>query len=68
MQMLLYSAISEFLEDRATQRATKALDDIINMRPDHANLVIDEATDEIEIVNVNELMFHQSLHECHRFN
>ena len=48
-------AISEFLEDRATQRATKALDDIINMRPDHANLVIDEATDEIEIVNVNEL-------------
>ena len=32
-------AISEFLEDRATHRATEALDSIIKMRPDHANVI-----------------------------
>jgi Cd2+/Zn2+-exporting ATPase len=48
-------AISEFLEDQATRRATKALDSIINMRPDHANLLIDPKKDDIEIVPVSDL-------------
>jgi len=47
-------AISEFLEDRATRKGRKALDEIINMRPDHANL-IDQDTGDIDIVAVDEL-------------
>ena len=48
-------AISEFLEDQATRRATKALNSIIDMRPDHANLLIDPNKDDIEIVPVSDL-------------
>jgi ATPase, P-type (transporting), HAD superfamily, subfamily IC/heavy metal translocating P-type ATPase len=48
-------AISEYLEEQATKRATKALDSIINMRPDHANLILDEKKDDIIIVPVNDL-------------
>ena len=47
-------AISEYLEDKATQKAKKALDDIIKMRPDHANY-IDPDTGEIKIVSINDL-------------
>lgn len=48
-------AISEYLEEQATKRATKALDSIINMRPDHANLIVDGKKDDIIIVPVNDL-------------
>lgn len=47
-------AISEYLEDRATRKARKAMDDIIHLRPDYANL-IDNDTGEIKIVPVNDL-------------
>uniref|UniRef100_A0A7S3Q154 HMA domain-containing protein n=1 Tax=Chaetoceros debilis TaxID=122233 RepID=A0A7S3Q154_9STRA len=47
-------SISEYLEDRATRRARKALDTIINLRPDHANL-INPRTNEIIIVPACEL-------------
>eukprot|EP00557_Chaetoceros_sp_GSL56_P007058 CAMPEP_0176504372 /NCGR_PEP_ID=MMETSP0200_2-20121128/15895_1 /TAXON_ID=947934 /ORGANISM="Chaetoceros sp., Strain GSL56" /LENGTH=1165 /DNA_ID=CAMNT_0017903793 /DNA_START=165 /DNA_END=3663 /DNA_ORIENTATION=- len=48
-------AISEYLEEQATKRATKALDSIINMRPDHAHLIIDEKKDDTIIVPVSDL-------------
>jgi Cd2+/Zn2+-exporting ATPase len=48
-------AISEYLEEQATKRATKALDSIINMRPDHAHLILDEKKDDMIIVPVNDL-------------
>ena len=48
-------AISEFLEDRATMRARKALDTIVNLRPDHANL-IDTKTGQISIILANDLL------------
>lgn len=47
-------SISEFLEDQATKKARLALDSIVNMRPDHANL-IDPNSGDIEIVPVNDL-------------
>jgi len=46
-------AISEFLEEQATKRATKALDSIIKMRPDHANLI--GPNGEIQIVPAESL-------------
>lgn len=42
-------AISEFLENQATMRARKALDTIVNLRPDHANL-IDDASGHVTII------------------
>lgn len=42
-------AVSEWLEDRATSRARSALDAIVQLRPDHAN-VIDHQSQEITIV------------------
>ena len=47
-------SISEFLEDQATRKARIALENIVNMRPDNANL-IDPITGEIEITPVDEL-------------
>ena len=47
-------AISEYLEDQATIKAKKALDDIIHLRPEHANY-IDQNSGEIKIVPVNDL-------------
>ena len=47
-------AISEFLEDQATMRARKALDSIVKLRPDHANL-IDTATGQISIISAHNL-------------
>jgi len=42
-------SISEYLEDRATRKARVALDNIVNLRPDHAN-IINPSTNEIRIV------------------
>ena len=42
-------AVSEFLESRATDKARKALSAIVNLRPDHAN-VIHPSTKEIVVV------------------
>jgi len=47
-------SISEYLEDQATRKARIALDSIVNMRPEHANL-IDPITGVMEIVPVDEL-------------
>ena len=47
-------AISEYLEDQATRKAKKAMDEIINLRPEYANY-IDKGTNEIRIVPVNDL-------------
>eukprot|EP00586_Coscinodiscus_wailesii_P017130 CAMPEP_0172519442 /NCGR_PEP_ID=MMETSP1066-20121228/291418_1 /TAXON_ID=671091 /ORGANISM="Coscinodiscus wailesii, Strain CCMP2513" /LENGTH=1043 /DNA_ID=CAMNT_0013302033 /DNA_START=55 /DNA_END=3186 /DNA_ORIENTATION=+ len=47
-------SISEFLEQRATRKARVALDEIVNLSPDHANLV-NPATGDITIVPVEEL-------------
>ena len=47
-------SISEFLEDQATRRARTALDSIVNMRPENANL-IDPSTGDIDIVPASEL-------------
>ena len=47
-------SISEFLEDQATRKARVALDNIVNMRPDHANF-IDPVTGSIEIVPAGDL-------------
>ncbi|GKY93554.1 hypothetical protein MPSEU_000322800 [Mayamaea pseudoterrestris] len=41
--------VSEYLESRATERARKALETIIKLKPEHAN-VIDPVTKEISIV------------------
>jgi len=44
-------AVSEFLEARAASQAKEALDSIVNLRPDHANLVTDPSnTNAIAIV------------------
>jgi len=48
-------AISEYLEEQATRKARKALDNIISLRPDHANLITNPATGEIRIVLANDL-------------
>lgn len=42
-------AVSEYLESRATEKARKALSAIVNLRPDHAN-VIHPSTKEIVVV------------------
>eukprot|EP00586_Coscinodiscus_wailesii_P016148 CAMPEP_0172514598 /NCGR_PEP_ID=MMETSP1066-20121228/261258_1 /TAXON_ID=671091 /ORGANISM="Coscinodiscus wailesii, Strain CCMP2513" /LENGTH=175 /DNA_ID=CAMNT_0013295325 /DNA_START=1 /DNA_END=525 /DNA_ORIENTATION=- len=47
-------SISDFLEQRATRKARVALDGIVNLSPDHANLV-NPGTGDIEIVPVEEL-------------
>lgn len=47
-------SISEFLEDQATRKARLALDSIVNMRPDRANL-IHPSTGDIDIVPVSDL-------------
>jgi Cd2+/Zn2+-exporting ATPase len=41
-------SISEYLEDKATRQARLALDSIVKLRPDHANLIL--STGEIKIV------------------
>jgi Cd2+/Zn2+-exporting ATPase len=48
-------AISDLLEDQATIRARKALDTIVNLRPDHANL-IDTKTGQISIISTHDLL------------
>ena len=48
-------AISDLLEDQATIRARKALDTIVNLRPDHANL-IDTKTGQISIISAHDLL------------
>lgn len=47
-------SISEYLEDQATRKARIALDSIVNMRPDRANL-INPTTGDIEVIPVNDL-------------
>jgi len=52
-------SISEYLENRATQKARIALDDIVHLRPDRANLLEDEGGsgggEHVEIVSVEDL-------------
>jgi Cd2+/Zn2+-exporting ATPase len=44
-------AISEFLETRAASQAKEALDSIVHLRPDHANLITDlKNTNKVAIV------------------
>ena len=47
-------AISEYLDERATRKARKALDSIVSLRPDYANL-ISSSTGEVRIIPVNQL-------------
>ena len=47
-------AISEYLENRSTQKARDALDSILNLRPDYANL-ISSTHGEIKIIPANQL-------------
>ena len=46
-------AISEYLEDRATRKARKALDSIVQLRPEYANII--SSTGDIKIIPANKL-------------
>jgi len=50
-------SISEYLENRATQKARTALDDIVHLRPDRANLLNngEDGGEQVEIIPVEDL-------------
>ena len=53
-------SISEFLEDQATKKARLALDSIVNMRPDHANLIDPSQKTELKQTNCHKVFVNSS--------